>query len=382
MQKSHRNQASPLAIRSLGLLSCLVLLCLTGCQTMNVKAPFPWDKEKEKPQPDKIMAVWTDAVRTESGKPAERGFGGRIFFYDDKGKTMKVEGTVHIYVFDDDRTIDQVQIPEKKFVFPADSLELRYSKCSLGHSYNFWVPIGSVQGPNRNLSLVTKIELKSGGSVVSTVTRKILPGNGIPNAVTASKPKPSQPLESSPSNQTSGSVAQVSYNEPLAADAPKANSSNARQITAETIQLTPSFTQRLRQLSAEEKAPLPPATSAESPAASRENPETNKEQPESSTSPPRNGPAIDSELQKSQAQNRPLAQPNATTLRHQPHPAGWLSALPPTPRSGFQNVRPRIDPNSAQQLRRAAALAQAQAETQAQVAGNVTYSDGAAAQGD
>jgi hypothetical protein len=198
MQKSLYKQSSTLAIRTLGLLSCLVLLCLAGCQTINVKAPFPWDKEKNKPQPDKIMAVWTDAVRTESGKPAERGFGGRIFFYDDKGKTMKAEGTVHIYVFDDDRSLDQVQIPEKKFVFPADTLELRYSKCSLGHSYNFWVPIGTVQGPNRNLSLVTKIELKSGGSVVSTVTRKILPGNGLPNAVTTSKPNPSRIQDKSP----------------------------------------------------------------------------------------------------------------------------------------------------------------------------------------
>lgn len=382
MQKSLRNQSSRLAIRTLGLLSCLVLLSLTGCQTINVKAPFPWDKEKNKPQPDKIMAVWTDAVRTESGKPAERGFGGRIFFYDDKGKTMKAEGTVHIYVFDDDRSLDQVQIPEKKFVFPADTLELRYSKCSLGHSYNFWVPIGTVQGPNRNLSLVTKIELKSGGSVVSTVTRKILPGSGLPGAVTASKPTPSQSSDSPPTNRASGSVAQVSYDEPLEPEAPKATSSYSRQITAETIQLTPSFTQRLRQLSAEEKAPQRPVNDSETPSSSRELPDTNEEQPESSTSPPRNGPAVDSELQKSQAQNRPLVQPTATTLRHQPHLAGWLSALPPTPRSGFQNVRPRIDPNSAQQLRRAAALAQAQAETQAQAAGNVTYSDGAAAQGD
>ncbi|MFM7740412.1 MAG: hypothetical protein ACKO9H_13480, partial [Planctomycetota bacterium] len=192
------------------------------------------------------MAVWTDAVRTESGKPAERGFGGRVFFYDDKGKPMKVEGTVHIYVFDDDRSMDHVQTPEKKFVFPADTLELRYSKCSLGHSYNFWVPIGSVQGPNRNLSLVTKIELKSGGSVVSSVTRKILPGSGLPPAALAAKPKSGQPSLASLANPASGSVAQVSYDEPLPEDNAATKPAVTRQITAETIQLTPSFTQRLR----------------------------------------------------------------------------------------------------------------------------------------
>jgi hypothetical protein len=368
--------------KTFGFWICLWLLGLTGCQTVNVKAPFPWEKEKDKPQPDKIMAVWTDAVRTESGKPAERGFGGRVFFYDDKGKPMKVEGTVHIYVFDDDRSMDQVQTPEKKFVFPADTLELRYSKCSLGHSYNFWVPIGSVQGPNRNLSLVTKIELKSGGSVVSSVTRKILPGSGLPPAALAAKPKSGQPSLASLANPASGSIAQVSYDEPLPAENSAITPAATRQITAETIQLTPSFTQRLRQLSEEDKAKQSPTINSPRSTLPPEKTQLNDAGKESTTSPPQNEPAADSELRKSQAQTQPSTQPNATTLRYQPHPAGWLSGLPPTPRSGFQNVRPRFDPNSAQQLRRAAGLAQAQAETRAQAVGNVTYSDGAAAQGD
>jgi hypothetical protein len=328
------------------------------------------------------MAVWTDAVRTESGKSAERGFGGRIFFYDDNGKTMKVEGTVHIYVFDDDRSMDQAQVPEKKFVFPADTLDLRYSKCSLGHSYNFWVPIGSVQGPNRNLSLVTKIELKSGGSVVSTVTRKILPGSGLPPTATAAKPKSNQPTSSAPAKSPTGSVAQVSYDEPLENATSATTPPAARQITAETIQLTPSFAQRLRQQTQEEKAKQTPATSSEGSTLPTEKSDLDRQQHDGSTSQSLNEPAVDSELRKSQAQNLQSTQLDAATPRHQPHPAGWLSALPPTPRSGFQNVRPRIDPNSAQQLRRAAALAQAQAETQAQLAGNVTYSDGAAEQDD
>lgn len=380
MLKSLFNQLKH-STNCLGLLSCFLVLCLAGCQTIDVKAPFPWDREKDKPQPDKIMAVWTDAVRTESGKRSERGFGGRVFFYDAKGKTIKAEGTVHIYVFDDDRGLEQAQIPEKKFVFPAETLELRYSKCSLGHSYNFWVPLGPVQGPNRNLSLVTKIELKTGGSVVSSVTRKILPGTGAPPTAADSKPK-SNNASASLLNQESGSVAQVSYDEPVRSEATKATSTESRQITAETIQLTPSFTQRLRQLSSDEKANQKPTNGADSSPNSGDQKKPAEGGQEPTTSLPLNEPVIDSEPQKSQAQNQPLTPPSATTLRYQPHPAGWLSGLPPTPRSGFQNARPRIDPNSAQQLRRAAALAQAQAETQAQAAGSVTYLDGAAESGD
>lgn len=361
---------------------CLLLFCLAGCQTVNIKAPFPWEKDKERPQPDKIMAVWTDAVRTESGKPAERGFGGRVFFYDEKGKTMKVEGTVHIYVFDDDRSMEQAQTPEKKFVFPEDTLELRYSKCSLGHSYNFWVPISSAQGPNRNLSLVTKIELKSGGSVVSSVTRKILPGSGLPPASIASKPNSTAPSAASPSKPDQGSVTQVSYDETVTEKKMNSAPPTNRQITAETIQLPPSFTQRLRQISAEEKTLEKSSIGAERSTITPEKNLLKEEHEDTPISQPQSEPAVDSELQKSQAQNPPSTRPDATTLRYQPHPAGWLSGLPPTPRSGFQNARPRIDPNSAQQLRRAAGLAQAQAQTRAQAAGNVTYSEGAAAQGD
>jgi hypothetical protein len=392
---------SPSARSAAAILLGLSILACCGCQTLNVKAPFPWDRDKADKSPDKIMAVWTDAVKTEPGKPGERGFGGRVFFYDDQGKTMKAKGEVSIYLFDDDRSLDEAQVPEKKYVFPADTLELRYSKCSLGHSYNFWVPVGPVNGPNRKLSLVTKIELEQGGSVVSGVTRKILPGSGYnpppgkPAAETAlSPPSATNRKSENRAASTTGTppnegVAQASYTEPISPLSQPA-AAHSRSISAETIQLTPSFTERLRKVTEDsdtnkdsrgKEAPKAPALKsgpAVIPTANSGLP------PNQATSPERtpDSPATHSEPSKSQAQNQPSMLPNATHPRYQPHPAGWLSSLPPTPRSGFQSARPKIERSALQRSRQAVATLQAQAESQALAAGSGAYSDGVVELGD
>jgi hypothetical protein len=379
---------------------CLFVFVCCGCQTINVRAPFPWDREKPEKSPDKIMAVWTDAVKTEPGKASERGFGGRVLFYDEKGKTMKVKGEVSIYLFDDDRSLDEAQVPEKKFVFPADTLELRYSKCSLGHSYNFWVPVGPVKGPNRKLSLVTKIELEQGGSVVSGVARKILPGSGYsppPPKVDSgtiadakvNKRNPDSSSSEGTDSAVSSQVAQASYTEPITAHSNERNI-ESRTISAETIQLTPSFTERLRKATKENRE-SPPASKADlTPSAPASEAATTPTSPQSPPSPDSltnsgslpNSPAARSEPTTPQAQSLPSVQPNATHPRYQPHPAGWLSSLPSTPRSGFQSARPKIERSALQRSRQAVATLQAQAESQALASGNVVYSDGVAAQDD
>lgn len=378
--------------RPAAILLATLVLCCGGCQSLNVKSPFPWERDAAKKSPDKIMAVWTDAVKTEPGKPSERGFGGRVFFYDNQGKTMKVDGEVSIYLFDDDSRLEDAQTPEKKFVFPAETLALRYSKCSLGDSYNFWVPVGPVIGPNRKLSLVTKIELDQGGSVVSGVTRKILPGSGYP-ATAATTPRtataPSTPNDSAtlapPEPAEPNPIAQAGYIEPVDSATP-ASSSTVRSIAAETIQLTPSFTERLRRAADENKEPqgkrqdspgsdsAPQSAPATTPSSSSTGSTSRQPVPDSL--------AAHSEPTTPPAQNQPSIPPTATHPRYQPHRAGWLSSLPPTPRSGFQNARPKLERSALQQSRRAAVTFPDQVQSQVPAVDHVTYSVGAGEQDD
>ena len=72
--------------------------------------PFwPFNREDKPGKPDKIIALWSDTVLTQTGQPPIRGFGGRLMFYEGKKEEpIKVEGTLVVYAFDEtDRDAEQ-----------------------------------------------------------------------------------------------------------------------------------------------------------------------------------------------------------------------------------------------------------------------------------
>jgi hypothetical protein len=303
----------------------VVILMISGCQSFRADKPWPWNEEEPPPQVEKIMAVWTDAVKNFSGEPSQRGFGGRVFFYAQEKEPIQVKGTVSIYVFDDDRPTSTA--PEKKFVFPASSLDQHYSKCPLGDSYSFWIPMGDVGGATRKLSLVARFDPEEqGGSVVSSITRKILPGDepaaSEKDAVRAMPNANEQPIrlvdhrESAPAND---SELPGKFTEPS---------------QSHTIELTPSFTRRLQQIGSDsnESTDVSLKTLADFIR------QSTKEAIPPAAEPPTE-PQSDSALQKSPAPSGQSTPPVENLPRHSPHRAGWQSALPPTPRSGFRNDR-------------------------------------------
>ncbi len=291
-----------------------------GCQSLKLDAPLSMTNKKKLESPEKIMAVWTDAIRNQSGQPGQRGFGGRVFFYGADEKPIKVEGAVSIYLFDDDRTTVSDTAPEMRFVFPAETLENHYSKCPLGHSYSFWVSLGEVGGPTRNLSLVTRFDNTQGSSVVSSITRKILPG--LPSSLPA---EPQKVLAGD-----SDEVQLVGYSESDDVQKDTWRNNKRKASNALTIDLPPSFTQRLQQFAPDSTTgPAQPAR----PEPTFLDAINGKEAPNSIESEPR------SELLTPQAPSEQSLRPTANLPRHQPHRAMWQSALPPTPRSGFQTGR-------------------------------------------
>ena len=47
-------------------------------------------RDKDKPQegtPVRMVGAWTDTVMTQAGQKPQRGFGGRIMFYDKEGRS-------------------------------------------------------------------------------------------------------------------------------------------------------------------------------------------------------------------------------------------------------------------------------------------------------
>ncbi len=358
----------------------LGILSLTGCQTLKIPEKMPWVKEEKPAVIDHILAVWTEAVHSQTGKPAQRGFGGRMIFFDAQEKPIEVDGKLTIFVFDDHNINTQDPAAKYKFVFPAEVLPQHFSKSDLGPSYSFWVPLADGNAPTQHFSLVAKFESIHGETVLSSLTKKVMVGSG------AAKVAKETPVE-----KVDGEVRPVSYQE-FAAAKNAEQPSLGREIRSETIELTPSFSQRLAKTTpvtnTDANATIPSVSGTGVPergvpinaeridSIDRGQPDRIEQRPDNFVQPASfdagattndsrvmvaGGSSTGSVLSQSQAPSGQLFPPNETAPRREPHRAGWLSGLPPTPRSGFQMERTMSDRSTSELSRRAEQWFRAQA---------------------
>lgn len=171
-----------------------------GSKITKALNPMEWGADADEPRsgtPERIVATWSDTIRQTPGKPAERGFGGRLYFYDRGEDPVTVDGRLVVYAFDEDGRLATDHKPTKRYVFPADQLVQHMSESEIGPSYSVWLPWGSVGGAPTHVSLIARFEpVRGGGLVVSDQSRQRLPGQGVaaPGAgetMLASKPTPS-----------------------------------------------------------------------------------------------------------------------------------------------------------------------------------------------
>ena len=126
-----------------------------------------------------VLAAWEPAV--SNGEDSMRGFGGRIYFYDQEMlRPVKIKGTVVVYAFDEDERSPWDAKPDEGFVFDSKTLNSKsvYSKSKLGHSYNLWIPIDKAESdsPLKKVSLIVRYIPEKGSSIVSAQTTTHLPG--------------------------------------------------------------------------------------------------------------------------------------------------------------------------------------------------------------
>ena len=140
---------------------------------------MPWFDEDEPQQgtPVRMLGNWTDTVLYREGQKPQRGFGGRVLFYEEKNaKPVLVEGQMVVYAFDETNRSPQDTKPTRRYVFPTEEMPNLMSKSDLGASYSFWLPWDDAGGPQADISLVCRFEPKGGPVVVSEQTRHRLPG--------------------------------------------------------------------------------------------------------------------------------------------------------------------------------------------------------------
>jgi len=167
--------------------TCFVLFAFTGCMSvpkMDLSALKP-------PGPvTTVVAAWEPAA--SNGDKPMRGFGGRVYFYDqEKNRPVKIDGTVIVYAFDEGGRAAGDSKPNEGFVFDAKTLNSKsvYSKSKLGHSYNLWIPWDAAgpDGQAKKISLIVRYTPKQGkgSTVVSSQATAYLPGKNSPELMAA-----------------------------------------------------------------------------------------------------------------------------------------------------------------------------------------------------
>ena len=126
------------------------------------------------PNPVKIAATWTPDTLIQTGRTPTRGFGGRVFFYDERSRPVPVEGTLTVHGFDDSAA--DLESGAKKFVFTPEQFTRHFGQTDLGASYSVWIPWDAVGGDQKKISLVTSFQPAQGDTIQGVPATLLLPG--------------------------------------------------------------------------------------------------------------------------------------------------------------------------------------------------------------
>ncbi|MFK7738257.1 MAG: hypothetical protein AB8B50_19695 [Pirellulaceae bacterium] len=212
--------------------SLLVVFSLagTGCSSLSKKTSpgkSDWSISKlwkeEFQRPSSMAAIWSYDELIAENRPSERGFGGRIYFYNERSQAIPVDGDlmVHGYLTTPKYAADDKVAPDKKFEFPAEKLSAHFSPSDIGASYSVWVPWDAVGGYREEITLIPTFKSKDGGLVQGTPAKLFLKGKA-----------------REPSDIETPSVLQVSYQKTTSADSSTGASKESAKTRTTTIGLT------------------------------------------------------------------------------------------------------------------------------------------------
>jgi hypothetical protein len=181
------NMTTAAFCRHCAALACLLMFSSTGCSSLMMtksnqgKKESNWSffKKKEYQTPQSINVTWTYDIFTKEGKPPTRGFGGRLYFYNEKSQAIPVEGELTVYGFDDtNRSHDgsSIESADKKFRFTAEQFTTHFSESELGASYSIWIPWDAAPGMQKKIMLIPTFKTKDGPVIRGNAATVLLPG--------------------------------------------------------------------------------------------------------------------------------------------------------------------------------------------------------------
>ena len=182
------------------LFSVLALLAMNlGCSSFGdwgkAKEYVEWPlsrfaKDYQKPQ--RIAVIWSPDVMTVPGQAPMRGFGGRLYFYNEKSIAVPVKGELMIYGYEEPapnvglataQSPEKKTVPDKKFKFSPEQFAERFSKSDLGASYSIWIPWDEAGGNVKRVSLIPIFKLDDDHVVYGDPAELTLPGKTPQNSM-------------------------------------------------------------------------------------------------------------------------------------------------------------------------------------------------------
>ena len=124
---------------------CAACLCglAAGCSTTDLLKLSRHDFPMTGPDNPvvQVMALWQPAEGVGIDSKLTRGFAGQIYFISQKEAIpAQVDGTVRIYVFDDQGTVEEQAKPIHQFDFPPEAWKARMQPGKLGPTYTVFIP--------------------------------------------------------------------------------------------------------------------------------------------------------------------------------------------------------------------------------------------------
>ncbi len=167
------------SLMMLGTVGCASVSNKPGGKKPSLLDRMPWAADKDAPpepypNPVKIATTWTPDVLVQTGRTPTRGFGGRIFFYDEKSRAVPVEGTLVVHGFNEQAASAKDTV--KRFEFTPEQLTRHFDQCDLGASYSVWIPWDAVGGDQQRISLVASFKTSAGVPVQGVPATIMLPG--------------------------------------------------------------------------------------------------------------------------------------------------------------------------------------------------------------
>jgi hypothetical protein len=219
----------------------LVILGL-GCSAINTEkirdsAGFKPKEERlaeEFGEPVRMAAVWTPDLLTTPGTAPTRGFGGRVFFYNNRNETIPVQGELVVYGYDDtDPSREKKRRADQRFPFSSEKFSSHFSEGELGASYSVWAPWDQHMDQHRIVTLIPVFTTKSGRRIQGAPGKAVLNGQKS-EYITLPKPQNAPRAE-----QNGTSIQQVQHTE-------KTNAPKSSGLKTTTISLSPNMQRHLR----------------------------------------------------------------------------------------------------------------------------------------